>query len=284
VDVVNVVKVGELFSSLRSIGGGSKLGGALSSQRRSNSTGWGSDSSSWGSNGGGASVEGVLGGDGIVELRETELAIVVLVSTTEESKDFLFSSSGTVFLEESVDGVNVNRAESVNVNSLEEGKGIEVVTVSEVLSEDFSLVGKVDFLFEDTSKAVFNFVAENFISGNKVGFSLSGNLTEDAVSLGEEDVKELSVGESVVSLSVLFLEDESEFFFSDENLVFSKEGLEVSSEDMTKGVTVDSLEGSVWFESRLFSEDLSEDFDLLFTISDSLEEISELELGLDAWH
>jgi len=131
---------------------------------------------------------------------------------------------------------------------------------------------------------VFNFVAENFISGNKVGFSLSGNLTEDAVSLGEEDVKELSVGESVVSLSVLFLEDESEFFFSDENLVFSKEGLEVSSEDMTKGVTVDSLEGSVWFESRLFSEDLSEDFDLLFTISDSLEEISELELGLDAWH
>jgi len=140
VDVVDVVEVGELFGGLGSIGGGSELGGALASQGRSNSSSGGSDSSGWGGNSSG-SMEGVLGGDGVVELREAELAIVVSVSTTEESKDFGFSGSDTIFLEEGIDGVNINGAESVNVNNLEEVKGIEVVTISEVLSESFSLGG-----------------------------------------------------------------------------------------------------------------------------------------------
>jgi len=131
---------------------------------------------------------------------------------------------------------------------------------------------------------VFDFVAEDFISSDEVGFSLSDNLTEDTVGLGEENVEELSVSESVVSLSVLLLEDESKFSFSNGDLVFSEEVNEVDESDVAEGVTVDSLEGSVWLKSGLFTEDLSDDFDLLFTFSDGLEEISELELGLDAWH
>jgi len=229
-------------------------------------------------------VEGILGGDRVVEFREAKLAIVVLVSTSEEGKDFVFSGRDTRFLEEGVDGVKFGRTASVSIDNLEEVEGIVVISVSKILSEDFNLGGKVDFLFEDTSKRVFDFVAEDFVSGNKVGFSLSDDLTEDAISLGEEDVKELSVSESVISLGVLFLEDKSDFFLSGDNLVFSEEVQEVDGEDVTSGVTVNSLEGSVWLESGLFSEDLSEDFDLLFTIGDSLKEISELELGLDAWH
>jgi len=228
-------------------------------------------------------VEGVLGADG-VELRETELAIVVSVSTTEESKDLVLRGSDAIFLEEGVDGVNVEGAKSVDVSNLEEVEGIEVVTVSQVLSEGFNSESEVDFLLEDTSKGVFNFVAEDFVSSDEVGFSLSDDLAEDAIGLWEDDAEELSVAESVISNGVLFLEDESELSFGNNNLVLSEEVNKVDGGDITEGITVDSLEGGVWLKGSLFSEDLSDDFDLLFTIGDGLEDISELELGLDAWH
>ena len=229
-------------------------------------------------------MEGVLGDDGVVELREAELSIVVLVSTTEEGKDFRFSGSNTVFLEVVVYGVDVEGTESVGISNLEEVESIKVITISQVLSEGFSSGGEINFLFEDTGKSVFDFVAEDFVPSDKVGFSLGYDLTEDAIGLWEEDVKELGVGESVISLGVLFLEDESKFSFSNSDLVFSEEVNEVDESDVAEGVTVDSLEGGVWLKSGLFSEDLSDDFDLLFTFSDGLEEISELELSLDAWH
>lgn len=288
-DVVNVVVVGELFSSLGGIGGSSELGGASVSQRRSDRADWGGDSTGWGgkSCGGGEDsglVEGILCSDSVVKLREAELAIVVSVGTTEEGEDLVLGGRDAIFLEEGVDGVNVEGAKSVDVSNLEEVEGIEVVTVSQVLSEGFNSEGEVDFLLEDTSKGVFDFVAEDFVSTDEVGFSLSDDLAKDAVGLGEEDVEELSVAESVISNGILLLEDESELLLGNRDLVFSEEVDEVDGGDVAEGVTVDSLEGSVWLESSLFGEDLSDDFDLLFTVGDSLEEVSELELGLDAWH
>jgi len=75
-------------------------------------------------------VEGVLGDDGVVELREAELSIVVSVSTTEEGKDFGFSGSDTVFLKEAVDGFNVKGTESISISNLEEAESIKVITIS----------------------------------------------------------------------------------------------------------------------------------------------------------
>ena len=44
---------------------------------------------------------------------------------------------------------------------------------------------------------------------------------------------------------------------------------EVISGDETVGTAIDALESSIWLKVRLFSKDLSDNFDLFFTFRDS---------------
>lgn len=92
--------------------------------------------------------------------------------------------------------------------------------------------------------------------------------------LGENDVQEFSVRDSSITVKVEDFNEVVDIRLEDGEVVVSEEVVDFEKREGRVGVSVDSLESGVRFEIRLFSEDLSDDFDVFFTISDGFEEMS----------
>jgi len=102
------------------------------------------------------------------ELGEGDLAVTVLVNSSEESEDVAFSGVDVVSLEEEVEGIKVNESGSVFVDDLEGIEMVVVVSHGEVFLQEFDLSEVVDFLIEDSGEGPFSLVGEAFESGDEV--------------------------------------------------------------------------------------------------------------------
>jgi len=264
--VVIIVRVGE---SGRSVSGRSG-----SSEGRSNGGGVFTESS----------VVRVSGEDGFREFTVGASGISVSVDSSQDGEDVLFNDGDTVLGEEAVDSIEVESAEVAFSNRFVGSSQVEVVSGDEVFLEEFDLSGEIDFLVQDLGKTEFNFVGEDFVVSNVVAVSLGGDGSEDAVGLGEDDFEEIGVRQSTVSAGGVLSEDVSDILFEDDEVVFSEEVDDLVNREGASGETSDSLEGSVGFESRSFGEDLSGDFNVLFSVGEGLEDGSKLVFGGDAEH
>ena len=72
------------------------------------------------------------------------------------------------------------------------------------------------------------------------------------------------------------VENVSDVLFEGDDAVFSEEVDNLVNSEASSSETSDSLEGSVGFEGRTFSENLSGDFDVLFAVGEGVEETGEL--------
>jgi len=68
------------------------------------------------------------------------------------------------------------------------------------------------------------------------------------------------------------LEEVADILFNGNEVVFSEEVNDLVDSEGGSGKTSDTLESSVWFKARTFSEDLSGDFDVLFSIGKGVKE------------
>ena len=230
------------------------------------------------------SVVRISWGDGISEFAEAGSTVFIHIDSSQKSEDVLLDDWDVVSSEEVVEGIEINDTISGISDNFVGGSKTEVVSGDEFFLLLFNLSGEGGFLVEDLGKAEFNFVWEDFIISNVVAVSLSADSSDNRVGSWENDFEEIAIRESAISGGGVLGKDVSDVLFEDVEVVFSEEVDDLVNGEVRGGKTSESLEGSVWFEGRSFSEDLSGDFDVLFTVGDGVEEISELVFSGDADH
>ena len=99
-------------------------------------------------------------------------------------------------------------------------------------------------------------------------------MSERGAGLGKDDVEEFGIGDSSILVKVKDLVEVVDVLFKDVEIIVSQEVMEFPSGDISRSISINSLEGSVWFEIGLFSENLTIDFDLLLPIRDSFKKVS----------